>query len=376
MTLEVNDFIFPQVYNDISYMPFTFNEHKKQNITQINNNISVELYDEQKIVLDEIFTKLNTKGPSIFLNLYTGFGKTLTTIYFIAATNKSAIVIVPTKLIKNQWINEIKKFSKLNIKIFCPISLRNMLNKNTNIKADIVVVDECHMISKLIYTDLLLRLKYDILIGLSATPRNDELYRLFFYSKIIRFQKKQIKVYYIRLKFKPEVTYKWQNAGYYNGQWIPGQYVLDYFAVLKSLTDNEERLNYISKIIIEIVKLLKEKAVIIVKNVKTVKQLALKLNKFKVSTLYGKITNLDYIDSDILIGTDKKIGVGFDIDKSFKILFICDNILNVSQEEGRIRLSDFTLIDFIDDHSAFEYHWSERRKWYTERGSVIKELIL
>jgi hypothetical protein len=76
----------------------------------------------------------------------------------------------------------------------------------------------------------------------------------------------------------------------------------------------------------------------------------------------------------MLIGTYQKIGVGFD-DDTFNVIILLDNVANVIQSEGRIRINNFLLIDIVDNHDCFLPHWRLRKYWYTGRGATFLQVL-
>ena len=38
---------------------------------------------------------------------------------------------------------------------------------------------------------------------------------------------------------------------------------------------------------------------------------------------------------------------------------------------GRIRTSDNTIYDIVDDFVTLERHWKMREKWYDQRGATV-----
>lgn len=66
----------------------------------------------------------------------------------------------------------------------------------------------------------------------------------------------------------------------------------------------------------------------------------------------------------------KKGGVGYD-DPSRTSEAIIDSVMDVEQYEGRIRMKNCSIYDFVDDFGTLESHWSRRQKYYTTKGAEI-----
>ena len=83
--------------------------------------------------------------------------------------------------------------------------------------------------------------------------------------------------------------------------------------------------------------------------------------------------NKDEYDSEcrILIVTDKKGGVGFNWEK-VDMLILGFDCTDVRQFEGRVRATEFVIIDFVHEFTTFDKHFEQNRKpWYLERGATM-----
>ena len=96
----------------------------------------MEPYDWQKRLL-KIY-----KGKGV-IKAFAGTGKTYATILLLKDRKyKKIIVAVPTRKLKNQWTEELKKFKVKNtiVETFHILSK----DRSKGIKCDILIVDECH----------------------------------------------------------------------------------------------------------------------------------------------------------------------------------------------------------------------------------------
>ena len=92
--------------------------------------------------------------------------------------------------------------------------------------------------------------------------------------------------------------------------------------------------------------------------------------KLKIGTdKKKKIAEVKY-DYEVLVASDKKVGVGFN-DPTLTMLINLSDKLDIQQLEGRLRTNGCTIYDFVDKFSTFENHWKKREAWYTERGATI-----
>lgn len=313
----------------------------------------IKLTELQKEVIREI------KSKSILLYLPTGYGKTVLGIYISNLIEGRKLILTPRKIIREQWLNQINNFSpdkRADFEIELQISFSK--RQHTNPDYSCVIIDECHMNEQTVFYKIIPKIKAKILIGLSASPSitNFE----YFKQTISRHITRPFAVTPIFLTFKPTIFYVWRQ----------GKKTFHYTKILKSLFQNQYRLEFIGKKILEIFNERKVESLIITKNIKTVEYLEKLLTGVTtVDTLYGKKNNYDK-SATVLIGTYQKMGVGFD-SFIYKNLFLLDNLKDIIQAEGRLRNSCFQLYDFIDDHFLFTRHWYERLEWYKKRGGHV-----
>lgn len=314
------------------------------------------LNEGQKNVVSEI------KTNSILLHLPTGFGKTILGIILAACYEDKILILVPRKIIFDQWINQIKRFAPSRIKDFeVRLEISFFKRLTSEVRYSCVVVDECHMNERLVFGQLLPRIETDSLIGLSASPINDSIfYNHFFKQTIYRHQTRPFFVFPVFLSFIPKVFFIWRN----------GKRTFDYTKILRDVTKNVERLEYIEQYIRQVYSTRPFQSLIIAKNISTVEYLAKNLSEIAtIDTLYGKKTVYDK-NATILIGTYQKMSVGFDT-FVYKNLFLLDNLKDIIQPEGRLRNSLFHLYDFVDNHFLFKNHWNGRLEWYRKRGAEL-----
>lgn len=355
---------------------------------------------DQQTVLKASLEKLY-KDHYLFLALRTGFGKTFCSLNLICQLGLQAVVLCHNTTLHEQWVREAKNH--------CPDLKIQIVKKKLDPNADVyimgiiksthydrqilkrvgtVVVDEAHLTFTTTFTDSLLQFRPKYLIGLSATPdRSDGLHKLlypFFGPKkefIERKQKKSFTVVKYETRYKPEVRYS--NYGR-----------MDWDGVIKSLSFRVDRQQLVINIVDGIYqgqfgeadKDKKKKILILCSRICTIlgcenyekcnclQKKSIGLNELFKNTKYS----FDYVcadkkdfdnDCNVLIGSFKKLSVGFDSDRD--VLILESDITDVRQAEGRIRKNDNLIIDIVDDNKTLEKHWNGREKWYRERGATI-----
>jgi len=105
---------------------------------------------------------------------FAGTGKTYAAILLIKDRKyKKAIVGVPTRKLKNQWNEELEKHGLKNVLV----ETFHILSKpkSKGLECDLLVVDECHRSVSPVFQNIYENIKYDHVLGLSATPNKKSL---------------------------------------------------------------------------------------------------------------------------------------------------------------------------------------------------------
>ena len=103
---------------------------------------------------------------------FPGTGKTYAAILLIKKNRyKDIIVAVPTRKLKHQWIEELKKHKVFNavVETFHILSKQRSLG----LKCDFLIVDECHRSISPVFRRLYENISYNHVLGLSATPNKE-----------------------------------------------------------------------------------------------------------------------------------------------------------------------------------------------------------
>ena len=103
------------------------------------------------------------------IKAFAGTGKTYATILLLKKRNyKKTIIAVPTRKLKSQWMKELNNHNVKNafVETFHILSKE----KSKGLKCEILVVDECHRSTSPVFKTLYENIKYDNILGLTATP--------------------------------------------------------------------------------------------------------------------------------------------------------------------------------------------------------------
>lgn len=180
------------------YVPRFYGQQNIQKLTfdypnSIQHNIKSfkgELRDYQKNIVNKILEVLpDTMGGMI--NMGTGTGKTVTSLYLIHKIKSKTIIIVHTIQLLEQWQERIKQFlpeakigiiqgKRFEIDVDITIAMLQTLtinyflyNWNTFETFECAIIDECQHISAKKFSLILHKLQTKYRFGLTATPRKD-----------------------------------------------------------------------------------------------------------------------------------------------------------------------------------------------------------
>lgn len=321
---------------------------------------------------------LNKHG-SVLISLYTGGGKTITSINLACKIKLKTLVITHRVVLINQWKDSISQF--------CTGAKIQILDSKNPLKPDIdfyiinaslipkktytdfkdiglVIVDEAHLIMAEKLSKCMLRLTPRYVIGLSATPYRTDglnvLFDLYFgKDKIERKLWHEHKVYQINSSFVPDTELA------QNGK-------INWSTVIESQANNRQRNEFIVKLV---VKFADRVFLILCKRVSQANYLLKRLREEgeDATSLIGKQQTFEKT-SRILVGTSSKAGVGFDHARLDSLILAADLEQYFIQYLGRIfRRKDVLpmIFDIVDDHPILKKHFRTRRLVYKEHGGEV-----
>jgi len=106
------------------------------------------------------------------IKAFAGTGKTYASILLVKDRGyKKIIIAVPTRKLKNQWMEELEKNNVKNavVETFHILSKK----KSYGLNCDILIVDECHRSTSPVFRKIYENIKFDNILGLSATPNKE-----------------------------------------------------------------------------------------------------------------------------------------------------------------------------------------------------------
>ena len=379
--------IFPfLITNDFAYLPFAYSikiglHHSRppRNIFPVTKIIfNSTLRTEQKEVRKEIIENLNKFGSTI-VSAYTGFGKSITTIYIASKLKLKTLIILNRLVLIKQWKESIEKFcdnstvqclKPKSIKQDCDFYIINAMNihkmgHNFFLDIGFVVIDEIHLIVAEKLSSCLQYITPRYIIGLSATPNRfdglDILFDLYCgESRVFRKLNRHHIAYEVNTKFTPTVELGT------NGK-------INWNSVIESQSNDVSR----NELIIKIIKKFNDRIFLVI--CKRISQATYILQRLEeenedVTGLFGKRMEYNQ-NSRILVGTTGKCSTGFDHPRLNTLLLASDVEAYYQQVLGRIfRIKEGTPIvfDLVDNNPILKKHWRTRRAVYIDQGGIVK----
>lgn len=335
---------------------------------------------DQTVAMPLALTHLHS-AHTVLLALHTGYGKTTCSVYLSCALKRKTLVLCHLSSVNTQWVEAFRNFSAAQVRLLergVPKTTddvvvmgikraENLLLANPHVFDDFgtVIVDECHLSTKLCFSSVLLHIHPEYLIGLSATPdRADGMhvsFQAYFGDNIIkRTQRKAFVVVKHTTPFQPVMNYTIVN----------GKSVMDWNSVINSLAYNSTRQRMIVDIVL---KHYREHRILILSSRVDECEALVELLRDKdidVAPMFGSLSVTG--TPNVIVAGRMKAGVGFN-DPGLTMLILASDCKDVRQYEGRIRTHDNLVIDIVDKHSTLEKHWRLRRAWYAARGADIQE---
>lgn len=333
----------------------------------------------QKEVKKEVVGHLNKCG-CCWLSLYTGGGKTFTSINIACSIKLKTIIITHRVNLMNQWINSIENscgegvvaqiltgVNKINEHAqFYVMNAINVKKRNISDYKDIgfLIVDEVHVMATKVMVEAFQFITPRYCLALSATPYRSDgldevLYSYFSKNKIIKKLNKPHTVFKITTKFEPNVKLNYDGS-------------TDWSSVIESMCNNKER----NDLIVNIVCLFKDRNFLILsKRIDQIDYLTQQLREKGESVTSFKGSKQTYnCESRILIATISKAGVGFDHPKMDALILASDVEEYFIQYLGRVfRREDVhpIIFDIVDNFNSLKRHYYTRKKVYENSGGTI-----
>jgi superfamily II DNA or RNA helicase len=315
------------------------------------------------------------------ISAYTGFGKTVTSINLACSIGFKTLIIVHRVMLTKQWGESIANFcptakvqiltAQSKIDITAHFYIMNAINVSKMTRTffkeiGTVIVDEAHLIMAETLSKSMQFIHPRYLIGLTATPYRtdglDILLELYFGKyKIIRKLWRKHTAYVVHTGFTPTVEKNKQGR-------------INWDVILKTQSEDEKR----NELIIQILQLYKDRTfLVLVKRVEQGEHLVRRL-KEEGETVTSLLGNNQVFEQSarILVGTNSKVGVGFDHPSLNALLLAADLEQYFIQYLGRCMRTEKVepiIFDLVDNNPILKKHFDTRRKVYIEHGGMVKQ---
>lgn len=327
----------------------------------------------------------------VFGHIYTGFGKTYSTIIWAARKKLPILVFINTDPIRQGWVKSFKEILGIDVYevsgstlekrdvCICSIQLAVKHNYSRDIYSHYgtVICDEADVLCTQLSVNVMLDLAPKYFIGLTATVRRpdglDKVMDIFWGHR--KYWIKRLKEFGEECTMRLHILYTGQNVPSINNK----RGNLDWNAMAESIANIYERNVMIRNLCL----LHKDSKVLILckrkEHVQTLVQMLREVGE-DVASYYD--TDKQYFDAHILVATVSKAGRGYD-DKSvsaafdgrrFDVLIMTMTMRNADQAMGRaLRGEKLNLYLCVDDNPTMKNHAEEMRKTNAKRGATIME---
>lgn len=364
-------------------------------------NPGFSLRDYQIEVLNLTKGMYQTNGAAFF-NVFCSFGKTVVTTYkayeFVQSHGLLTLVTHPGTVLKKSWAGTFSNLTTARIHIvdlgagyeeisdevqviICADSRLHRIHPNILAKVGHFVIDEADRFCTQGHVNGLLSIEPLVITLLTATyERDDGMEKMLDLiagpDRITRISTKPFYVLHCPTPFCPEEV-KVTSRG------------IQYDSLVAELDKIDARNLFICNLVIMNIK---EKILILTYHVEHAVYLYLCLKE--MITPYGRTIAIfadklkEYVDSDILIGTRSKIGIGFDEkdvaigwyrpieqggQRRFNYLILASIGKKIEQIAGRVFRADVpVIVDIVDSHENTRKHYAKRKPWYESRNGIIK----
>jgi len=349
--------------------------------------------EKQQKELDDVIQHLKVNRATA-LTIRTGAGKTAISLFCACRYSEFTVVLVHIGDHCTQWLNSINKYTTAKGEIVT--SDMNGVQQETDIliclytrwmkvpsivRKDIglLIIDECDEFCNPTGIESVLNFEPKRILACTATFKRTSTGLESMMHQVVGydFVSSQFDIKFSVTKIMTGISGHREPARYTHG--------VNWFKLNKSLLYNEAR----NKLIVELVKIRYEEGM---------KSLILTTEIDHVMLLYGMIKDdgikVDYLcenkktytDGDVLVGTEKKCGRGFDeesfceswggkrINNVIIVCFIVDEARRIQNSGRGMRAANPNIDQLVDNDKTVMKQWDVAEKIYTYMGAEITEV--
>jgi superfamily II DNA or RNA helicase len=356
------------------------------------------LFEYQEHIIQKYIDHVKDSGGGL-LDVEPGKGKTVMGLNIISKLKTKTLVVVHKSFLLNQWKERISQFLP-NARIgFIQGQIIDVEDKDivigmlqtlstkefdyTIIKEfGLTIYDECHHLSAEVFSNVMIRIHTNYILGLSGTmTRKDGLTKVFkyFIGPVVHKEKTDLttEVLVKALLFDDPLNDEYNQVETdFKGNPM-------YSKMITKLCENENRTMMISNVIQHELKDKKEQQIMILAHNKSlIRDLYEKVQVFEPSVGYylGGMKEKDLKESEtkkVIIATYAMASEGLDI-KTLTTLCMATPKSDVCQSVGRILRSKHTqplVIDIIDTHDIFKRQYMKRKTYYHKKKYLIQRYL-
>ena len=356
------------------------------------------LFDYQSNIINKYLSYVGNSGGGL-LDVEPGKGKTVMALNIISKLNKKTLVVVHKTFLLNQWKERIHQFlpnAKIGIIQAQTIDVKDKdivigmlqtlstkeLNKDIINEFGLTIYDECHHLSAEVFSNVMIRINTNYILGLSGTmTRKDGLTKVFkyFIGPVIHKEKSDSN----QAVLIKTILFEDPENDSYNKLELDFKGNPMYSKMISKLCDNENRTSMICNIIqYELKKKDNQQIMILAHNKSLIKQLYETIEQFESSIGYylGGMKEGQLKESEtkkIIIATYAMASEGLDI-KTLTTLCMATPKSDVCQSVGRILRSNHDhpmVIDIVDNHDIFKKQYVKRRSYYNKKNFKIHHFL-
>jgi len=356
------------------------------------------LFEYQEHIIQKYIDHVKDSGGGL-LDVEPGKGKTVMGLNIISKLKTKTLVVVHKSFLLNQWKERISQFLP-NARIgFIQGQIIDVEDKDivigmlqtlstkefdyTIIKEfGLTIYDECHHLSAEVFSNVMIRIHTNYILGLSGTmTRKDGLTKVFkyFIGPVVHKEKTDLttEVLVKALLFDDPLNDEYNEVETdFKGNPM-------YSKMITKLCENENRTMMISNVIQHELKDKKEQQIMILAHNKSlIRDLYERVQVFEPSVGYylGGMKEKDLKESEtkkVIIATYAMASEGLDI-KTLTTLCMATPKSDVCQSVGRILRSKHTqplVIDIIDTHDIFKRQYMKRKTYYHKKKYLIQRYL-
>lgn len=345
-------------------LPIAYSKIKDFEITRVKllslkkaflEDSNIKLREEQEKILEESLNFLdvgNKDFEGIFLNLTTGFGKTIISLKIIETLQLKTLIFVNKLELLNQWKDKILQYFP-NVKVgviqgktidyldkeivICSLQTIYKLEEDFSKKFSLTIIDEVHNFNTLKYSDIFFKCRTRFIVGLSATIENKKgtekiLYQHIGYKIISNISNFKQKSKVIVKEYRTSTVKHRYNV-------INKKVVVNFSRLLNDISEDYDRNILLVDTISEILKDKNRYLLVVSDRVKQLKSLNSLVDRQEISGVFlssmGKEEREECKKKKLIFATYSIIKEGVDIPSLNSILFATPKV-EITQVLGRI----------------------------------------